>query len=87
MQQVGGSVGTALLSTIAASAAASYATSHAGQVATPMALQQLAAVHSYTTAFWVAAAVFAAGAVISALLIPNGTLPVTEGDEAPAMAH
>ncbi len=87
MQQVGGSVGTALLSTIAASAAASYATSHAGQVANPMALQQLAAVHSYTTAFWVAAAVFAAGAVISALLIPNGTLPVTEGDEAPAMAH
>lgn len=87
MQQVGGSVGTALLSTIAASAAASYATSHAGQVTNPMALQQLAAVHSYTTAFWVAAAVFAAGAVISALLIPNGPLPVTEGDEAPAMAH
>ena len=87
MQQVGGSVGTALLSTIAASAAASYATSHAGQVANPAALQQLAAVHSYTTAFWVAAAVFAAGAVISALLVPNGKLPVTEGDEAPAMAH
>ena len=31
--------------------------------------------------------VVAAGAVISALLIPNGKLPVTEGDEAPAMAH
>ena len=31
--------------------------------------------------------VFAAGAVISALLVPNGKLPVTEGDEAPAMAH
>ena len=88
MQQVGGSVGTALLSTIAASAATSYATSHAAHVANPVALQQLAAVHSYTTAFWVAAGVFAVGSLISALVIPSGKLPVTEGEtEAPAMVH
>ena len=84
MQQVGGSVGTALLSTIASSAAASYATSHtAGNVGE---LQLLSAVHSYTVAFWVAAGVFAAGALVAAVVIPSGKLPATEGDEVP-MAH
>src|SRR3954471_16371874 len=59
-QQVGGSVGTALLSSIFASAVSSYAQSH-----TPSPdLRQLAAVHGYTTAFWVAAGIFAFGAVL-----------------------
>ena len=50
-QQVGGSIGTALLSTIFATAAAEYATSH-----TPgPGLRQAAAVHGYTQAFWWAA--------------------------------
>ena len=88
MQQVGGSVGTALLSTIAASAATSYAVDNAGHVTNPMMLQQLAAVHSYTVAFWVAAAVFALGGIISATVIRSGKLPVTETDiDAPAMVH
>lgn len=87
MQQVGGSVGTALLSTIAASAATSYVTSHAAQATNPMMLQQLAAVHSYTTAFWVAAAVFAAGSVITALVVRGGKLPATEGEENLALVH
>ncbi len=86
MQQVGGSVGTALLSTIAASAATSYAAEHVGHVADPNQLAMLAAVHSYTTAFWVAAAVFAAGGLIAALLIPSGTLRTT-AEDVPAMAH
>ncbi len=60
MQQVGGSVGTALLSSIFASAVSSYAEGRPRnpQVATD------AAMHGYTVAFWVAAGVFAFGAVV-----------------------
>ena len=46
-QQIGGSIGTALLSTLAASAADAYATEHGP--AAELAAQ--AAVHGYTTAF------------------------------------
>jgi len=49
-QQLGGAIGTALLNTIAASAATGYLASHAGRLAPQ--LVQLAAVHGYTTAFW-----------------------------------
>jgi predicted MFS family arabinose efflux permease len=72
-QQVGGSIGTSLLNTVAASAAATYLAAHAtprlmaGGRPAP-ALAALAEVHSYTTAFWWAAAMFAAGAVLAALL-------------------
>jgi EmrB/QacA subfamily drug resistance transporter len=76
-QQVGGSIGTSLLNTVAASAAASYLTSHlsprlmAGGRPAP-ALVELAQVHSYTTAFWWAAGMFAAGSVVAALLFRGG---------------
>jgi len=67
-QQVGGSVGTALLNTLAASAATSYVSSHA---AGPDLVAQ-ATMHSYTTAFGWAAGILAAGAVIcGALLRPR----------------
>ncbi len=72
-QQVGGSIGTSLLNTMAASAAAGYLAAHLsprllvhGHPA-PV-LVQLAQVHSYTTAFWWAAGIFAAGSVVAALL-------------------
>src|SRR5580693_7959486 len=55
-QQVGGSIGTALLNTIAASALTSYVLAHGRG---PLVLAQ-AAVHSYIVAFWVAAAILAA---------------------------
>ncbi len=85
-QQVGGSIGTSLLNTIAASAAASYLASHLsprlmiGGHPAP-ALVQLAQVHSYTTAFWWAAAMFAAGSVLAALLFRRGApaASATEG--------
>ena len=67
-QQVGGSVGTALLSTLAASAAGGYALAH--RAAADVAAQ--AAVHGYTTAFTWAAAVFALGSVTAWLLLPSG---------------
>jgi predicted MFS family arabinose efflux permease len=76
MQQVGGSVGTALLNTIAASAGVAYASSHASAAAKPGGVQLLqanAAIHSYTTAFWWASAIFAIGAVLSAIVLRPGT--------------
>ena len=64
-QQVGGSIGTALLNTLAATAAADYLASHVPPTAATAAE---AAVHSYAVAYWWAAGVFAFGAVLSALL-------------------
>ena len=54
-QQVGGSIGTALLNTLAASALTSYVLAHGRS---PLALAQ-AAVHSYVVGFWVSAAILA----------------------------
>jgi EmrB/QacA subfamily drug resistance transporter len=68
-QQVGGSLGTALLNTLATAATTSFV---AGKAAAP-ALAAEAAVHGYTTAFWWAAAIFAAGAVICGLLLRSGS--------------
>jgi hypothetical protein len=72
MQQVGGSVGTALLNTIAATAATTYASSHLGNGGSAGLLQANAAIHSYTTAFWWASAIFALGAVITAAVLRPG---------------
>jgi hypothetical protein len=68
MQQIGGSIGTALLSTAAASATSSYAASPT--TATDAMAQ--AAVHGYTTAVWWSAAIFAAGAIVCGLLMRPG---------------
>jgi EmrB/QacA subfamily drug resistance transporter len=63
-QQVGGSIGTALLNTVAATATASYLTSHHAASAQAQRLTiASAAVHGYSVGFLVSAAVFAAGAV------------------------
>ncbi|WP_328404878.1 MFS transporter [Nocardia sp. NBC_00403] len=80
-QQVGGSIGTALLSTIAASAATDYLSSHQPG---PMAVAQ-AQIESYTTSFWWATAIFVAGAVITAFLMPNTVPAPSEGE--PVLAH
>ena len=78
-QQVGGSVGTALLSTIFAGAVTGYATSHAR---TPD-LRATAIVHGYTTAFWWAAGVFAVGLLIALVVLPGHLkAPAPAGDPA-----
>jgi EmrB/QacA subfamily drug resistance transporter len=64
-QQVGGSIGTALLNTLAASAVTAYIVDHAP--ATPSVIAE-AAVHSYALVYWVAAGVFTSGAIMAALL-------------------
>lgn len=64
-QQVGGSIGTALLNTLAATAATDYVASHLPP--TPQVMAE-AAVHSYATAYWWGAGFFAFGAVLTAFL-------------------
>ncbi|MDR3648814.1 MAG: MFS transporter [Acidimicrobiales bacterium] len=64
-QQVGGSLGTALLNTVAASAATTYLAGHAKSAAAV----QSAAVHGYTTAFTVSAVLLAGAAVVAGLLV------------------
>ena len=67
MQQVGGSIGTAVMSTIAASVTASYATSHA-----PVrGFDAAASTHGYATVFLVSALVFAAGGALAAAFFPS----------------
>ncbi len=70
-QQVGGSVGTSLLSTIFASAVASYTASH---VHTP-GFADAAAVHGYTTAFWWSVGIFAVGFLLALLILPGRVKP------------
>jgi EmrB/QacA subfamily drug resistance transporter len=67
-QQIGGSVGIALLSSLASGAVTSYL---AGKRPTPL-VQEQATLHGYTTGFWWSAAIFAAGAVICGLLLRPG---------------
>jgi EmrB/QacA subfamily drug resistance transporter len=66
-QQVGGSVGTSLLSTLFASSAAAFARSHVGIHD----LQAAALVHGYTTAFWWASGIFAVGLIIALTVFPR----------------
>jgi len=67
MQQVGGSIGTAALSTVALTATATYlAAHHVGRLA-----PATAAVHGYSMAFTVSAALFGAGALAAVLLVPS----------------
>ncbi|WP_433711138.1 MFS transporter [Nocardia sp. CA-084685] len=80
-QQVGGSIGTALLSTIAASAATDYLSS---RTPGPLAVAQ-AQIESYTTSFWWATAIFVAGAVITGFLMPNAVPAPSEGE--PVIVH
>jgi EmrB/QacA subfamily drug resistance transporter len=65
-QQIGGSVGLALLSTVSASAASSYAISHARLPA----IAAVAAVHGYTTAFTWSAGIFGLGFLLALLILP-----------------
>jgi predicted MFS family arabinose efflux permease len=69
-QQVGGSIGTALLNTIAASAATAYLV---GKVVTPT-TKVLSVIHSYSVAFLWSAAIFLVGAALAAILFRSGNL-------------
>ena len=81
-QQIGGSIGTALLSTLAASAATEFVTARGPA---PDVLRQ-AAVEGYVTAFWWAAAIFAAGALVCGGLLRPGARPALAPGAEPAPA-
>ncbi|MGW0324724.1 MFS transporter [Nocardia sp. NPDC003183] len=82
MQQIGGSIGTALLNTLAAGAAATYMV---GRDATDATARANAAITSYTTAFGWSAALFVVGAAITALLYRSRTTAPTPQDPAPSL--
>jgi hypothetical protein len=78
-QQIGGSIGTSLLNTIFASAVAHYLASHLSPATLvhghpAPSLTGMSLIHGYTTGFWVAAAIFGAGAVICGTLFRSGPL-------------
>jgi EmrB/QacA subfamily drug resistance transporter len=81
-QQVGGSVGVALLSTLAASAVSSQL---AGVRPTATLLAQ-ATIHGYTTAFLWAAGIFLVGAIVAAALFRPGVRVIEPSGE-PVLAH
>ena len=76
-QQVGGSIGTALLSTIFATAVASFLAG-SGSPDSPMAKAE-AAVHGYSVAFWWSALIFLVAAV-SCGLVMSSKLPEHDPD-------
>lgn len=81
-QQVGGAIGTALLNTIAASAATAYATSHAALGASdPELLKLQSMVHGFTGAIWWAVGILVVAAGI-ALTFINAGRPAATGTSA-----
>ena len=68
MQQIGGSIGTALLSAFAAQATSRYLKSH-GHGHPTAAVAKLAATHGYTLAFSVSAGIFLGAAVLCGAMI------------------
>ena len=92
MQQVGGSIGTSALSTIALTATASYLVSHPAGALAPA----VAATHGYTVAFAASAAVLGVGVILAIVLLPSrrrlaelraaATVPVPAAASAPALA-
>jgi len=70
-QQVGGAIGVAIVTTIATTLTAHYVTAHPGT--SPLAGAAL--VHGFQAAFYVLAAIAAAGAVLAAILIESKAAP------------
>ena len=91
-QQLGGSIGTSLLNTIFASAAASYVASHLSSLNRPSAalvqsVQASGVIHGYVVAFWWVAGIFLFGAVLCGSLMRRGPLQGrAQASPAPAAA-
>jgi len=77
-QQIGGALGTAILSTVAFTRAADYATSHPPTPQLPL----LAAVDGYSAAFLVGAVLAIAGVVATLTMVPGGRADELVADEA-----
>jgi EmrB/QacA subfamily drug resistance transporter len=81
-QQIGGALGTAVLSTVAFTRAADYATSHAPTPQLPL----FAAVDGYSAAFLVGAVLAVAGLIATVTMVPGGRADELVADEAPEPA-
>ena len=81
-QQIGGSIGTSLLNTIAASAVASFVVSHPPSPT----LATQAALHSYAVVFWCAAGILTAGAAATLLLFRPGVGATAPAESEPGRA-
>lgn len=81
-QQIGGSIGTAVLSAFAATATSDYLVGKAPSAAN----QALAAMHGYTTVFWWSAGIFAVGALLCGALLRSGPVSI-DPDAAPVLGH
>jgi len=85
-QQIGGSLGTALLNTIFTSAVAGYLTTHQHEIASQAqlpALRTVATVHGYTVAFWVSAGLITLAAVVALVLIQASREQVAASNATP----
>jgi MFS family permease len=81
MQQVGGSIGISILSTIAASATTSYLIAHHTGPQAPA----IAATHGYTLAFTISAALLGLGAILAIIMLPSRNRLEQLTSEAPAL--
>ncbi|MFJ4683767.1 MFS transporter [Streptomyces sp. NPDC091377] len=68
-QQVGGSIGTALLNTIATTSTTAYITAHLVNPADRARVIAQGTVHGYTVAIWVAAGVMVLAGLVAALMV------------------
>jgi hypothetical protein len=87
-QQVGGSIGTSLLNTIATTAVSGYVTARAALMTSHAARQLVqgnALVHGYHVVFWVAAGVFAGAGALTALLLRSANAVPQESSEPAAV--
>ncbi len=73
-QQVGGSVGTSLLNTLAASAVTAYVLANHATATSVATLQAQATIHGYHVVFAYAAVFLAIGAVMAGLLLRRGAM-------------
>ncbi|MFD7730630.1 MFS transporter [Kitasatospora phosalacinea] len=91
-QQVGGAIGTALLSTVANSAGTSWAKAHAATATDPALFQLQTQVHSYSVAIWWAFGILVLAGVTAFTLINAGkpehhAQGADAEDAVPVMAH
>jgi EmrB/QacA subfamily drug resistance transporter len=90
-QQLGGSMGTALLNTMVAGATTGFLTSHLSPATIvaghpSLALVQQSLVHGYTVGFWWTAGIFALGGVVCGTLLRPGPLYPRQARTAAAAA-
>jgi len=81
MQQVGGSIGVSILSTVAASATTSYLLAHHAGGQAPA----IASTHGYTLAFTISASLLGFGSILAVLMLPSQHRLKELNSEAPAL--